>query len=92
MPSGRHKSRTLRRVFVRTPGSRTVLRYRKRKPARALCAACKKPLAGVPRERPHKMQNMPKTAKRPERPFGGNLCSACSRKRIILETRDSFDE
>ena len=87
MVSGKNRSRTMRKVFVRTPGSRTVVQYRKRKPAKAQCAACGKVLAGVPRVRPYKMQNMPKTAKRPQRPFGGMLCSACSRKEIIKRAR-----
>lgn len=83
MVSGKHKSRSMRRVFRRTPGGDTVKVYKKRKPSKAKCAGCGKVLIGVPRERPYKMQNMPKTAKRPERPYGGVLCSACSRKKII---------
>jgi len=80
------KSRTYRRVKVRITKGVTI-HYKKRKPAKAKCADCGKQLAGVPRERPIKMQNMPKTAKRPERPFGGCLCSACSRKKIVAEVR-----
>jgi len=89
MVSGKHKSKTYRKIFVRTPGSRTVVHYRKRKPAKAKCASCAAILKGVPRERPYKMQNMPKTQKRPERPYGGSLCSKCSRKKIIAEARSS---
>ena len=87
MPRPNQRSRSLRRVSVKTPGGDTKLTYRKRKPSKASCAECEKPLAGVPRERPHKMTNMAKTKKRPERPFGGNLCSACSRKKIIAKAR-----
>jgi large subunit ribosomal protein L34e len=81
------RSRTLRRVFRRTPGGRTVLQYKKRKPSKATCAVCGKNLAGVPRERPYKMMRMAKTKKRPERKFGGMLCSACSRRKIIAAAR-----
>ncbi len=87
MVSGKHKSRSMRKVFVRTPGSKATVQYRKRNPSKAQCASCGKPLAGVPRARPYKMQNLPKTAKRPQRPFGGVLCSACSRKEIIKRAR-----
>ena len=87
MVSGRHKSRSMRKVFRRIPGGDTVTAYKKRKPSKAKCSGCGKVLPGVPRERPRKMQNMPKTAKRPERPYGGVLCSACSRKKIIAESR-----
>ena len=87
-----HKSRTLRRVFVRTPGSKTVIHYRKRKPSKAICGNCKTQLAGVPRERPYKMANLPKTAKRPERPYGGVLCSACTRKLLQQKARQTKEQ
>ena len=87
MPAGRFKSRTFRRVFVRTPGARTVLHYRKRKPKAAKCGCCGTALKGAPRERPYKMSNLPKTKKRPERPFGGNLCSRCMRKAVVEKAR-----
>ncbi len=80
------KSRTYRRVKVKISKGVTT-HYKKRKPAKAKCAGCGKQLAGVPRERPIKMQNMPKTAKRPERPYGGFLCTVCSRKKIVAEVR-----
>jgi ribosomal protein L34E len=32
---------------------------------------------------------MPKTQKRPERPFGGMLCSACMRRKIITNNRSA---
>jgi len=87
MPRPSRRSRTLRRVKRKTPGARNVTHYTKKKPAVARCASCKKPLKGTPKARPYKMQNMPKTKKRPERPFGGVLCSACSRKNIKESTR-----
>ncbi len=87
MVSGKHKSRSMRRVYRRTPGGKTVLAYLKRQPSKAVCAGCKKVLPGVPRARPRKMQNMPKTSKRPERPYGGVLCSACTRAKILAKAR-----
>ena len=87
MPAGKHKSRRYRRIFVKTPGGQVKLHYRERKPQRAVCGRCHKPLAGIPRERPAKMRNMPKTAKRPERPYGGVLCSACTRRLLQQQAR-----
>jgi len=87
MVSGKFKSRTFRRVSVKTPGSKVTMQYRKRKPSKAKCGNCGKLLAGVPRERPHKMQNMAKTKKRPERPYGGSFCSKCTRDLIKNKTR-----
>jgi len=87
MVEGKLKSRTYRRIHKTTPGGRKVIHYVKRKPQIAHCSSCGKGLFGVPRERPYKMQNMPKSYKRPQRPFGGILCTRCSRAKIISEAR-----
>jgi large subunit ribosomal protein L34e len=84
MSQGRTKSRTLRRVVKKTPGGRLVKHFNKRKPSKATCASCGKTLVGVPRERPKKLATLPKTQRRPERPYGGVLCSLCSRKKIKI--------
>lgn len=77
-----HRTRALRRHKVKTPGNRLVFHYEKRKPKQAHCAICKTLLIGIPREKPYKMQRLPKTKKRPERPYGGILCSECMRNKI----------
>ncbi|MBN1157254.1 50S ribosomal protein L34e [Candidatus Woesearchaeota archaeon] len=87
MVAGRYKSRTLRRKKVKTPGGRLTTHYLKRKPKKAHCAECGVVLSGVPRERPYIMRNLGKTKKRPERPFGGMLCSKCSRDLIKKQAR-----
>lgn len=87
MPRPSRRSRTLRRVKVRTPGSEVVMHYRKRKPSSAVCKDCGKELHGVPRERPFKMRTMPKTQKRPERMFGGVLCSNCTKVELKSRAR-----
>ena len=75
------KSRTLRRIYVKaTKGVR--VHYKKRKPQKARCAECKAILKGIPRERPYKMRTLPKTKKRPSRPYAGVLCSKCLTKKI----------
>lgn len=80
MPAPNKRSRSLRRVYKKVPGGKNVVHYEKRKPSKAKCGKCKAILKGVPRERPYKMQNIPKTQKRPERPYGGVLCSKCMRE------------
>ena len=80
----RTKSRTYRRVYVKTPGGRTTLHYRKRKPSHAQCGSCGSILKGVLRERPVGMR-VSKSQKRPSRPFGGVLCSACMRTMIAAK-------
>ncbi|MFH1972868.1 MAG: 50S ribosomal protein L34e [archaeon] len=81
MPTARLTNNSLRKVKVKL-ATRVTTQYRKRKPSKAKCSGCGKELKGVPRERPFKMQNMAKTKKRPERPYGGNLCSKCMREKI----------
>lgn len=89
MPRGMYRSRRFRRIYVRTPGGRTVRQYRQRKPSRAHCASCHKLLAGVPREVRSIMKNLPKTAKRPQRPYGGMFCSACTRALVQRQARSA---
>src|SRR3989339_304726 len=77
---GRFKARKrLRMLYVKVPGGRTVIQFKKKKPSKAQCKNCGKVLLGVPRQLSVKLRNMPKTAKRPERPYGGVLCSKCTR-------------
>lgn len=87
MPARRLRSRSLRKIFRKVPGGDTHLHYKKQKPQPAKCGNCGTNLKGVPREFPFRMRKMPKTFKRPERPYGGVLCSKCMRARILEKTR-----
>ena len=89
MPRGSEKSGRFRKIFVKVPGGETKVHLRERKPKKAHCAVCGKQLAGVVRERPAVMANLPKTAKRPERPFGGVLCSSCMRLQLQQKVRSA---
>lgn len=81
------RSRSLARRYVRLPGGDTVIHYRKRKPSPARCAVCGKPLNGVPRLRPVELRKLPKTMRRPERPYGGVLCPKCLRELLKKSIR-----
>jgi large subunit ribosomal protein L34e len=87
MVSGKQKSRSKRRIYRRTPGGRVVIHYVKRRPSRAVCGNCRTLLAGVPAVRGTEMRRIPKSSKRPERMFGGTLCSPCSKRVIISRSR-----
>ena len=89
MPAGRFKSGRFRKVFVRTPGSKVKIHYRERKPKKAVCGKCGTQLMGMPRERPFSLKKLSKSARRPERPFGGSLCSFCTRSVIKNKARGS---
>lgn len=87
MVRGQKKSRTYRRVAVKTPGGRPTMHYKLRAPSKAHCGGCGGKLAGVARGRPSQLNKLSKTEKRPERPFGGVLCSSCMRTRLKARVR-----
>jgi len=87
MVAGMHKSKSLRKVYVKAPGNTVKVHYRTRKPSKAVCAKYGTPLQGVARANPTKMQNLPKTAKRPQRPFGGVLSSKATREVMKAKAR-----
>jgi large subunit ribosomal protein L34e len=90
MVEGKRKSRSVRRLNRVTPTGKRVTHYVSRKPAKAQCAGCGTYLKGVARASHNKMQNMSKSQKRPERPFGGVFCSSCSRQKIASKFRSMF--
>jgi large subunit ribosomal protein L34e len=82
MPAPRFRSRTLRRIKKTTPGGKTKKYYYDRKPGLPRCAECGIELKGIPRMSRCEAMNAPKSAKRPQRPYGGFLCSACTRLKL----------
>jgi len=82
MVEGKFRSRTKRRIFIKTPGGKNKILYKKRNMGKITCANCGKELHGMPRMVKNAFRNLPKTKKRPERPYGGNLCSQCMREKI----------
>lgn len=87
MPADRFRSHSYRKMNKRTPGGVNVLRYKKKKPSKHVCAECGALLHGVPRGRPYEINKLSKSQKRPNRPFGGNLCPKCARKHFKNEAR-----
>ena len=87
MPEPYKRSRSLRRLQVKVPGGRTALHYKEINPGEAKCGNCGALLKGVARGRNFKVRKLSKTKKRPERPYGGNLCSKCMRSLIIEKAK-----
>lgn len=87
MVNGSKKSRSQRRVTVKTPGNRIVTHYRKRKPSHTVCGKCSAKLNGVPRDIPSVIGKMSKSQRVPSRMFGGNLCTKCTRIEIIARSQ-----
>lgn len=87
MPQGRKKSRSLKRKQVRTPGGENKTHYEKKKVSDSVCSNCGDNLQGVESHRSDKMNGLSKTEKVPERPYGGELCSSCTRDKIKEKAR-----
>jgi len=84
------RSRSYRRIMVKVPGGTTRLVYKKRKPDRAVCSSCGDVLKGMSSMIHSKLKNTAKSKKRPERPYGGVLCSKCMRKLLISKVRSEL--
>ena len=82
MPRPAQRSRSFKKNPVSTPGGRTTIHYIKKTPGIARCAVCRQPLHGVPSDLPAQIKKLKKTNRRPDRPYGGNMCSACTRETI----------
>ena len=88
MVSGKHKTRTVRRVYRKTPSGKVKVHYKQKLTGKATCGSCGKILPGTLTAPKSVMKNTAKTKKRPERPYGGVLCSECMRRTIIKKARD----
>ncbi|MFQ5892309.1 MAG: 50S ribosomal protein L34e, partial [Candidatus Methanofastidiosia archaeon] len=71
----------------RTPGGRRVIHYERRKPSFHKCASCGAKLHGVPRGNPFEIRRLPKSKRRPQRPYGGYLCPKCLKKKLKEDAR-----
>ncbi len=79
-----YRSHSQARYKKTTPGNRNVIHYKRRKPKKAHCMICKKPLQGIPRLRPSAMKKVPKTSRKVTRPYSGKFCATCL-KQLIQE-------
>lgn len=81
-PGDRRKARKSRRV----PSGKTVLSFFREKSSKKTCGLCTGVLHGVAHgKRKAEVLRLSKTQKRPQRLFGGVLCSSCETN-IIEET------
>ena len=83
------RSRSLRRVKRKVPGGRVSMQYKERKVGKPACGKCGDALLGMAhgtlsRVRKHKL-----SGRRPSRPYGGMLCSACARDAHVAKARAS---
>lgn len=68
------------KVKRRTPSGKIKIHNRKERPSSVKCANCKSPLHGLSRLIPSEIRKLSASERRPDRPYGGYLCSNCSRE------------
>ncbi|RLE77596.1 MAG: 50S ribosomal protein L34e [Thermoprotei archaeon] len=87
MPRPAHRSRTVKRVYVRTPGGRLVVHYRRRKVSPPRCAICGRALSGFPKMT---LREARKGHRPPGRPYGGCVCHECLAKALKSAVRGAY--
>ena len=79
------KSRSLKRVNVKTPSGKNVIHHKKRNRQLPKCAISKKPLRGIPRLTNTKFKNLNLSSKRVSRKYGGYMSSTALKEKILNE-------
>ncbi|MBS3065384.1 MAG: 50S ribosomal protein L34e [DPANN group archaeon] len=76
-----------KKIRRRTPGGASIVAYKYKRHSAHKCGICKKELHGKPSGRNAYVSNLSKSQRTVERPFGGMLCSKCSRNIISLKAK-----
>lgn len=83
MPVPKNRANSVRNIKYRSPSGESRLRYRRRtKGGKHYCAVSGDLLTGT-----HSISKMRASERRPERPFGGRLSPAISRRVIVYRAR-----
>ena len=70
----------MKKVKVRVPSGRTVIKQKRERVGISVCANCKGQLHGMMRLQPIDVKKLSKTEKRPTRAYGGYLCGNCTKE------------
>ena len=79
------RSRSKKRVKVKTPGGKAALHFKKKRPAPARCARCGRKLNRA-KLNSTEIRKVTKVQRRPERPYP-ELCPSCMREVIKERVR-----
>jgi len=81
------RTRSTKKVKVKTPGARTVTHFRGERSGRPTCGLCMCQLSGVMSGTQSAVRNLPKSSKVPARPYAGQLCTNCLDRLVRYVTR-----
>jgi len=90
MPRRALRTRSKARVFIRTPGGKVVIHYRKRKSNPKICPLCKKEIHGIPKMNSSNTSKFPLSSKRISRIYGGVLCGKCLKNLLKKEVAKTW--
>ena len=85
MPRPGLRSKAQKRKTVKTPGNRNTTHYWRKRPTKAQCSICKRPLQAIPHLRKVKMQKTNKIHRKANRLESGRYCAKCLHE-LIRET------
>jgi len=91
MPERKYRSRSYKRVSVKTPGGKTSVHYRRGKVSHRRCAICGSIIHGLKRLRPSELAKLSKTKKTVSRAYGGYLCHNCLSNMIRRAVRSLYE-
>jgi large subunit ribosomal protein L34e len=80
-------TRSRKNVIKRLPGGKSKIFITKKTPKRARCELTGEILHSTPRSKGSKDRTIPKSLRRPQRPYGGNLSSKALRNLLIEKAR-----
>ena len=83
----RKSLRSGKRKLVKSPGGNYYFKKIVEKPNYHHCANCGGVLPGVPRGTSMEIRRLSKSERRPSRPYGGQLCSPCLKRKLIAASR-----
>ncbi len=83
----RKSIRSGKRKLVKTPGGKFYFKRLADKPKYHHCATCDRKLPGMPRGTQVEIRKLKKSERTPSRPYGGQLCSPCLKRKLIRENR-----
>lgn len=85
----RKSIRSGKRKLVKTPSGKYYFKKYRGKPDYHKCALCKRRLPGTNRGTQVEISKLSKSERSPNRPYGGQLCSPCLRRKLINKARSS---
>ena len=83
----RKSIRSGKRKLVKTPSGKFYFKSIKKKANYPHCATCNRVLPGVARGTRVEVRRMSLSERKPNRPYGGQICSPCLRRKLIKANR-----